>query len=81
MNATLSPFPTTVTPPSPPHANSCIRCGGIMVNEQCIDLAGSEGGYRFWASRCVQCGDLIDPVILRNRLIHTQTLQEIERAA
>jgi hypothetical protein len=50
-------------------STGCGRCGGMLVNEQCIDLAGSEGGYRFWATRCIQCGDLVDPVILRNRLM------------
>jgi hypothetical protein len=29
-----------------------------MVTEQCFDLL---------SARCVQCGDVIDPVILRNR--------------
>lgn len=81
MNATLSPLPTTVNQPPTQHSNSCRRCGGILVKEQCIDLGGSEGGYRFWASRCIQCGDLIDPVILRNRLMPLQTMQEIEQAA
>ncbi len=58
-------------------SDSCRRCGGILVHEQCIDLAGSEGGYRFWASRCIQCGDLVDPVILRNRLNPPQAEESI----
>jgi hypothetical protein len=36
----------------------CLRCGGFMVTEQCFDLL---------ARRCVQCGELVDPVILQNR--------------
>ena len=36
----------------------CLRCGGLMVIEPCFD---------FPASRCVQCGEVIDTVILRNR--------------
>lgn len=39
----------------------CPRCGGLMVAEWCEDLSD----YR--AQRCVQCGEVIDPVILRNR--------------
>jgi hypothetical protein len=47
----------------------CVRCGGLMVVETCID---------FWdhvekdvaVGRCVQCGERIDPVILRNRQRH-----------
>lgn len=36
----------------------CSRCGGLMVTEQSIDLP---------AQRCVQCGEIVDPVILHNR--------------
>lgn len=36
----------------------CSRCGGLMVMVQLIDLP---------AQRCVQCGELVDSVILHNR--------------
>jgi hypothetical protein len=39
----------------------CPRCGGLMVAEWCQDLSNYSG------QRCVQCGELIDPVILENR--------------
>jgi hypothetical protein len=39
----------------------CSRCSGLMVAEWCEDLSD----YR--AQRCVQCGEVIDPVILQNR--------------
>ncbi len=39
----------------------CPRCNGLMVAEWCEDLSD----YR--AQRCVQCGEIVDPVILRNR--------------
>jgi len=39
-------------------ASGCLRCGGFMVDEPC---------FGFVARRCVQCGDLVDPVIVRNR--------------
>jgi len=45
----------------------CVRCGGFMVTEQCFDLLSDNGHLDFLAQRCVQCGELIDPVILRNR--------------
>ena len=41
--------------------NGCPRCGGLMVAEWCQDLSD------YSAQRCVQCGELIDPVILENR--------------
>ena len=39
----------------------CPRCGGLMVAEWCQDLSD------YTVQRCVQCGEVIDPVILQNR--------------
>ena len=39
----------------------CPRCNGLMVAEWCEDLSDYTG------QRCVQCGELIDPVIMQNR--------------
>jgi len=38
-----------------------------MVTEFCADLLSSMRELEFLASRCVQCGEVIDPVILKNR--------------
>ena len=46
----------------------CPRCSGLMVAEWCQDLSD----YR--AQRCVQCGEVIDPVILQNRLLYGRIL-------
>ena len=40
---------------------SCSRCGCLMVSDQHVDLS---------AMRCVQCGEVIDPIILQNRRRH-----------
>lgn len=45
----------------------CSRCGGLMVAEWCFDLLDDTGHLNFLAWRCIQCGDLVDPVILKNR--------------
>ena len=45
----------------------CSRCGGLMVVEQCFDFLDDSGHLSFFANRCVQCGELVDPVILQNR--------------
>ena len=49
------------------HESICTRCGGLMVNDFCLDLLNSTGELEFAAKRCVQCGEVVDPVILRNR--------------
>jgi len=41
----------------------CQRCQGLVVPV----LVGTRQGA-LWAGRCVNCGDVMDPVILRNRL-------------
>lgn len=48
-------------------AAKCARCDGLMVIEQGFDGMDSTGHVDFMARRCVQCGEVIDPVILQNR--------------
>jgi len=38
-----------------------------MITEYCVDFLDSTGHLDFQAQRCVQCGDLVDSTILRNR--------------
>ena len=53
-------------------ATRCSRCDGLMVIEQRGD---------FPVRRCVQCGDITDEVILRNRHAHLVEDQDVVRAA
>lgn len=53
-------------------ATRCVRCHGLMVIEQCFDFAGDADHLDCLARRCVQCGDIIDPVILRNRRLQLE---------
>jgi len=39
----------------------CPRCSGLMVVEWCLELSD------YAVQRSVQCGEIVDPVILRNR--------------
>jgi len=56
------------------HHSSCLRCGGFMVNEVSMDLMSSSGELDCATRRCVQCGDILDPVILQNRSIRQQRM-------
>jgi ribosomal protein S27E len=49
------------------HESTCKRCGGLMVNDSYLDLLNNVGEAKFAGKRCVQCGEVVDPVILRNR--------------
>ena len=52
-----------------------------MIGERCMDIGESLGGYWFWAMRCIQCGDIVDEVILRNRCRPHEQIQEVVQAA
>jgi hypothetical protein len=45
----------------------CPRCGGLFIEEDLFDLYDETGKMRRWALRCVQCGDVVDSLILQNR--------------
>ncbi len=45
---------------------SCLRCGGLLVGDRSYDLSAS-GVFKIVIQRCVQCGDVIDPMILKHR--------------
>ncbi len=51
------------------HTDHCPRCSGLLVAEWCQDLSD------YSAQRCVQCGEVIDPVILQNRLQRSLSAQ------
>jgi hypothetical protein len=40
----------------------CKRCGSVMVREK---FYGPGGNFLGW--RCIQCGEILDEVILKNR--------------
>jgi len=43
----------------------CSRCGGLLVAEPCTDFWDDAGNLA--VRRCVQCGEVVDQVILQNR--------------
>ena len=43
----------------------CLRCGGLLVAEPGTDFWDDAGNLA--VRRCVQCGGLVDQVILQNR--------------
>ena len=45
----------------------CQRCHGLMVVDHFIDM--EDGGEHLWlrAWRCVNCGEVVEPGIIRHR--------------
>jgi hypothetical protein len=45
---------------------ACDRCHGLLVQDHCYDLLDNDVSLTAW--RCIACGNIIDSVILKNRL-------------
>lgn len=54
---------------------TCSRCQGLFVRVFCMDIYDGTGENGFWALRCLQCGELIDPLILQHRILIPQSVQ------
>lgn len=45
----------------------CPRCKGLMVPDRFLDLRDDTGSLKFEGWRCVNCGEVIDSVVLAHR--------------
>lgn len=45
----------------------CPRCNGLMITERFQDLEDDTGHLDFQGWRCLFCGEILDPVIVKNR--------------
>ena len=50
----------------------CPRCHNLMVEETFVDLQAESGGLSFMGWRCISCGEILDPLILQNRMRHPE---------
>ena len=49
---------------------TCLRCSGLLVAHSFFDINSSPSGERdtwFHGVRCLNCGDIFDPLILERR--------------
>jgi|GEM_PF-2788065 len=60
-------------------AGLCPRCSGFMVQERFEDLPGDFAGLPFQAVRCVNCGEILDLLILEHRNQRPQPLNNRRR--
>ncbi len=54
---------------------SCCRCQGLMVEDNLLDMQDTFGQLWIQGWRCLCCGDVIDPVIIRHRVIQRNALE------
>ncbi|HSE57559.1 MAG TPA: hypothetical protein VLA99_02560 [Nitrospiraceae bacterium] len=62
-------------------SRQCPRCQGFLVGDLCYDIDDDQGQRWCSALRCVQCGDVLDPIIARNRLAVLERRRAEERDA
>lgn len=48
---------------------NCPRCKGLMTDTWFQDFQDDTGQNYFKAWRCMTCGEVLDPVIMRNRTV------------
>jgi hypothetical protein len=53
--------------PLQPGNHVCPRCGGLLLTQHYIDLLDDTGQIDITAWHCAMCGEVLDPVILKNR--------------
>ena len=47
----------------------CTKCDGLMVTDHLLDIRESSIPMWMRGWRCVACGNIVDPLILRHRMI------------
>ena len=57
----------------------CVRCQGTMVTDYFIDM---ENRGELWMPgwRCLACGEVVDPLIMKHRLAQEKTPEVAEAA-
>jgi hypothetical protein len=46
---------------------TCARCGGVMAPEEFSNMTEGAVPWFYAGWRCLYCGDIVDPLILRHR--------------
>lgn len=67
LNERMASLPSTESVLRTFRPARCPRCQGFMVLERYEDWGSTTTAQAFLAWDCVQCGEVIDPVILANR--------------
>jgi hypothetical protein len=57
----------------------CPRCSGFMVQERFEDFPGGFAGPPFQGVRCVNCGEILDLLILEHRNQRPQPMKDRRR--
>ncbi|MBI4000831.1 MAG: hypothetical protein HY348_03505 [Nitrospira defluvii] len=56
---------------------TCTRCEGLMVADDLLDLQESYHPMRLEGHRCLSCGNVVDPLIQRHRMVQNSHLHPV----
>jgi hypothetical protein len=74
---TIKETPPISHPAFPYHPDphlTCHRCQGLFAQTFYLDIDDTNSANGFWALRCLQCGEVIDPLILKNRTVDPRSV-------
>ncbi len=54
----------------------CPRCRGLLVQDVFYDLLDDTGHLRFNGWRCVCCGNVLDPLSVRNQRVGMKGIEQ-----
>lgn len=60
---------------------TCTRCEGLMVKDELIDLQESFHPMRLQGHRCLSCGNIVDTLIQRHRMVQNSHLRSVPAPA
>ncbi len=60
---------------------TCTRCEGLMVSDDLIDLEESYHPMWLRGYRCVSCGNIVDTLIQRHRMVQHSHLRPVAAAS
>ncbi|MBA5862895.1 MAG: hypothetical protein GDA65_09325 [Nitrospira sp. CR1.1] len=56
---------------------TCTRCEGLMVTDDLVDLQESYHPMRLRGHRCLSCGNVVDTLIQRHRMVQNSHLHPV----
>lgn len=59
----------------------CTRCEGLMVPDDLVDLQESYHPMRLQGHRCLSCGNVVDSLIQRHRMVQNSHLEPVTSSA
>ncbi|ALA60427.1 hypothetical protein [Nitrospira moscoviensis] len=57
----------------------CARCGGLQLWSHFANLGSAVGAWAYDGWRCMNCGDVVDALILENRSLQQETISVAHR--